>query len=59
MPTQADVDHYKKLMETGICSCGEHIDRHVNTLDELKEAGSIRCKLLRGEVVAWHQIQRG
>lgn len=56
MPNQDSVTAYKRFMESGICACGEHYDRHVDNLDDLKRSDTIRCKLLKSQVHAWNTI---
>lgn len=56
MPNDMAFMHYKRFMETGVCACGEHMDRHVDNYDELKKPGSIACKLLKSDVPSWNAI---
>jgi hypothetical protein len=43
-------------METGVCVCGEHNDRHVEVLDDLKRSSSIACKLTKDLVPRWNTV---
>lgn len=53
MPTNEDFANYELLRNTGLCSCGYHIDDHAEIPDELKTVKT-NCKLLKREVIAWH-----
>lgn len=54
MPNQEDMNAYRRFMETGVCACGQHYDKHVDHLDGLKEVGSINCKLTKAQVALWN-----
>lgn len=45
---------YQRFSTTGICDCGEHYENHVDHLDDLKRADTIKCKLTKDTIVAWH-----
>ncbi len=54
MASAAALASYKRFSETGICDCGESYGDHVDNLDDLKRPDTIKCKLTKETIVAWH-----
>lgn len=53
MPTQFDLENYRRYMETGMCACGNHESLHAATTNDLKNT-PFKCCLTRDEVSKWH-----